>query len=142
MSPFSPYGTGHQIDYKAYPQEVQDLVEEFTQLCAQYHRLGILLSGHLRHADAKREYSRALKCFRRLKIKPALYEDILGEIKRQGRASPTTGKDRAKRIAKQHQTPTASSRGQNASKPPDSPSISFRFPTSPDGDDLETRLEM
>merc|ERR1719361_180085 len=125
-SPFSPYAASHQIDYKVYPKDVQDLASEFTQLCSQYHRLGMLLSGHFRHADAKREYSRALKCFRNLKVKPRLYHEILAEIKKHGITTPTTGNERAKRIAKQQKTP--SMRGHNSNRAPNSPSISFRFP--------------
>merc|ERR1719499_1338645 len=116
LSPFSPYATSYQIDYKVYPQDIQELAAEFIELCSQYHRLGMLLSGHFRHADAKREYSRALKCFRRLNVKPRLYHEILAEIKKHGKATPTTGKERAKRIAKQSKTPT--SRGCNSNRAP------------------------
>lgn len=105
------------------------------RLCSQYHRLGMLLSGHLRHGDAKREYSRALKCFRKLKLKPPLYDDILAEIKKHGKTAPTSGKERAQQIAKQQKSTTP--RGYNSSRAPNSPSISFRFPTNNDTAALE-----
>ena len=114
------------LDYAVFPSEVRALAAEYTELCAQYHRLGVVLAEHLRHADAKREFSKALKIFRKLKVKPALFEEILAEIRKQQRNSftATTGKDRAHKLALQLKSP--SSRG-NRSRAPNSPSTSFSF---------------
>merc|ERR1712176_1652977 len=58
------------LDYAVFPAEVQALSAEYSELCAQYYRLGVVLVERLRHADAKREFGRAMKVFRKLKIKP------------------------------------------------------------------------
>ena len=109
------------INYDVYPQEVQDLVKEYNELCSNLHGLGLLLSDYLRHADAKREYNRALGIFRKLKIKPQLYEDILTDIRTIQRAAASSGssKSRAQNLAKR--TPTSRSRA------PQTPSFSFSF---------------
>lgn len=114
------------LDYAVFPAEVRALATEYSELCAQFHRLGVVLADHLRHADAKREYTKALKVFRRLKVKGALYEAVLAEIRKQQRNSftATTGKERAQKLAMELKSP--SSRG-NRSRAPNSPSTSFSF---------------
>merc|ERR1712013_236970 len=99
---------------------------EYRELCAQFHRLGVVLAEHLRDGDAKREFGKALKVFRKLKMKPALYETVLGEVRKLQRNSFTspTGKERAHKLALELKSP--SSRG-NRSRAPNSPSTSFSF---------------
>ena len=67
------------------------------------------------------------RIFRKLKIKPPLYEDILAEIRKQQRSSFewTTGRERAQKIAEHQKTP--SSRGRINNRAPNSPSFSFTF---------------
>ena len=96
----------------------------FNRLCKNLHRLGLLLSDYMRYGDAKREYSKALQIFRKLKIKPQLYEDILTEIRitqRNSANSNSSSRNRAQHLAKR--TPTTGSR----SRAPQSPSFSFSF---------------
>ena len=92
-----------------------------NRLCKSLHRLGLLLSDYMRYGDAKREYSKALGIFRKLKIKPQLYEDILAEIRISQRNAATnkSSRNRAQHLAKR--TPTTGSR----SRAPQSPSFSF-----------------
>lgn len=114
------------LNYAVFPAEVRALSAEYSELCAQYYRLGVVLAERLRHADAKREFGRAMKVFRKLKIKPALYEAVLAEVRKQQRTSftATTGKERAQKLAMDLKSP--SSRG-NRSRAPNSPSTSFSF---------------
>eukprot|EP01084_Bolivina_argentea_P171467 297064_1 len=98
----------HVIEYRVYPQEVQELVTEYEDLCGSYHRFGVLLSDFLRYSDAKREMNRALGIFKKLKIKPQLYDELVSTMRyarNQSMHSPS-GRERAQYLAKKLQTPS------------------------------------
>eukprot|EP01083_Nonionella_stella_P313044 1121885_1 len=113
------------INYEVYPQDVQDLVTQYEDLCGNYQRLGLLLTDFLRYSDAKREFNRALVIFRKLKIKSPLYESLVSEIRNAQNQSVNTpsGRERAQYLAKKHQTPSSRSNV----RAPISPSFDFSF---------------
>jgi len=107
------------INYEVYPQEVQELVCEYLDICQYYHRLGTLLADFLRYGDAKREYNQALKICRKLKMKPPIYDEILADLRMTQRNVGASGKERAQFLA--HRTPGSRSRA------PQSPTFEFSF---------------
>ena len=120
LSPNVSNNSKNLINYEVYPQEVQQLVAKYNDLSGFHHRLGLLLSDFLRRADAKREYNRALNIFKKLKIKPSLYDDICSELRSSQRSSSASGKGRARYLASKQSRP-------NSTRAPVSPSFEFSF---------------
>ena len=95
------------------------IYNNLNRLCSSFYQLGLFLTDYMRYAEAKKTYSRALQIFRKLKIKPNLYNDIMIEI-RATHHTPSN-RERAQKLTKRAKTPSSRTKGNQ------SPSFSFSF---------------